>query len=132
MARGDFDALLQLSFPSEIRLAVEQARVFHQRGRACFPGFFASRINYDVAQGRDGAGRWRSGVLEQSWRVGGASGAEIAALEVFQDQPERRTVNASCFEVYGDDVVPPPNATVYFSGVDDHVGPITKYTVAEP
>ncbi|RZL96444.1 MAG: DUF3182 family protein [Variovorax sp.] len=132
VARGDFDALLQLSFPSEIRLAVEQAGVFHRAVEACFPGFFASRINYDVAQGRDGAGRQRSGVLEQSWRVGGASGAEIAALEIFHDQPERRTVNASCFEAYGDGVVPPSNATVYFSGVDEHVGQITKYTVTEP
>ena len=40
--------------------------------------------------GPDAAGRWRSGVLEQSWRIGGASGAEIAALEAFAPtSPER-------------------------------------------
>jgi hypothetical protein len=132
VAQGDFDALLALSFPSEIRLAVEQARVFHRAVETSFPGFFASRINYDVAQGTNGAGRWCSGVLEQSWRVGGASGAEIAALEIFEEQPERAVVNASCFEVYGEGVVPPPNATVYYSGVDATAGPLTKYTVAEP
>jgi hypothetical protein len=132
VARGDFDALLKLSFPAEIRRAVRQARVFHGAVEALFPGFFASRINYDVAVGLNGAGQRRSGVLEQSWRVGGASGAEIAALEAFQDQPGRNVINASCFEVYGDGVVPPPNATVYFSGVDAQVGALTKYTVAEP
>ncbi len=131
VARGGFDALLALSFPPEVRLAVDQACVFHGAVQACFPAFFASRINYDVAQGTDGAGAWRSGLLEQSWRVGGASGAEIAALEIFADQPARTVVNASCFEIYGDDVVPPPNATVYFSGVDARVGPLTKYTVAD-
>jgi hypothetical protein len=132
VARGGFDELLALSLPEELRLAVEQARIFHRAVESAFPGFFASRINYDVAQGTNGAGRWCSGVLEQSWRVGGASGAEIAALEIFDEQPERRAVNASCFEVYGDGVVPPPNACVYFSGVDASVGPITKYTVVEP
>jgi hypothetical protein len=54
------------------------------------------------------------------------------ALEVFEEQPHRSAVNASCFEIYGDGVVPPPNACVYFSGVDASVGPITKYTVVEP
>ncbi|OUL98330.1 biotin carboxylase [Variovorax sp. JS1663] len=132
VARGGFDALLSLSFPDELRLAVEQARIFHRAVEGAFPGFLASRINYDVAQGVNGAGRWCSGVLEQSWRVGGASGAEIAALEIFDEQPERRAVNASCFEFYGEGVVPPPNACVYFSGVDASVGPITKYTVVEP
>jgi hypothetical protein len=132
VAQGDFGALLALSFPAEVRLAVEQARIFHRAVEATFPGFFASRINYDVAQGSNSAGRWCSGVLEQSWRVGGASGAEIAALEIFEEQPERAVVNASCFEVYGEGVVPPPNATVYYSGVDANAGPLTKYTVAEP
>ncbi|MBT2326658.1 DUF3182 family protein [Variovorax paradoxus] len=132
VAQGDFDTLLALSFPDEIRLAVEQARIFHRAVEACFPGFFASRINYDVVQGTNSAGRWCSGVLEQSWRLGGASGAEIAALEIFEEQPERAVVNASCFEVYGEGVVPPPNATVYFSGIDANTGPLTKYTVAEP
>lgn len=132
VARGDFDALLGLSFPEEIRLAIEQARGFHRAIEACFPAFFASRINYDVACGIGPGGAPRCGVLEQSWRLGGASGAEIAALELFEDQPERHVLNASCFEVYGDGVVPPPNATVYFSGVDAQVGPITKYTVVGP
>ena len=67
-----------------------------------FDGLFASRSNYDVAQGVDDEGVWRSGVLEQSWRIGGASGAEIAALQMFRDQPRLRWVQASTHEIHGE------------------------------
>ena len=69
-----------------------------------------------------------AGVLEQSWRIGGASGAEVAALQALCDDPSleigarvdhrgarparRRARRAR---------------RVYFRGVDEHVGPITKY-----
>ncbi len=43
--------------------------------------------HYDVAAGKDGRGMLRVGVLEQSWRLGGASGAEIAAFEAFKAAP---------------------------------------------
>jgi len=48
-----------------------------------FHGFTASRRNYDVGQGVGADGRPRSGVLESSWRMGGASSAELAALTAF-------------------------------------------------
>ena len=84
-----------------------------------------------MAQGQDDAGRWCSGVLEQSWRVGGASGAEIAAMEVLRDQPERTLVRASCVEVYGDAELP-PGASVYYSDTDPAVGRLTKFSFVEP
>ena len=80
--------------PAEARLAVAQARAYDAAATECFPGLFASRRNYDVVQGTDAAGRRRSGVLEQSWRIGGASGAEIAALEAFRAEPALRAVRA--------------------------------------
>jgi hypothetical protein len=67
------------------------------------------------------------GVLEQSWRIGGASGAEVAALEALNDDPALQGVRASTTEVHGPDVPVPDGAILYFSGVDDHLGPITKY-----
>src|SRR3954463_7685949 len=99
--------------------------------RGAFPGMILSRRNYDVAQGYDGRRQLRSGVLEQSWRIGGASGAEIAALEAFRANPALEVVRASTMEIYGDRD-PPPHATVYFRGVDEEVGPMTKYAMAEP
>ncbi len=130
VVRGDFNAVLALQLPDDIRLAVEQAMIYDVAAMACFPGFFASRINYDVVQGTDAEGRWRSGVLEQSWRAGGATGAEIAALEVFQASPDRDVVTAACVEVYGDCEVP-PGAVIYFRGVDSQTGMLTKYTITE-
>jgi len=92
---------------------------------------FASRRNYDVAQGTNAHGQWRSGVLEQSWRIGGATGAEIAALEAFRADPDLHVVRASTFEIYGESQDPPPQATVYFRGTDERVGLLTKYTMVE-
>lgn len=132
VARGGLDALLALDPAPEIRCAVEQAARYHAAVSACFAGFFASRINYDIALGRDAAGRSRSGVLEQSWRVGGATGPEVAALEIFRKEPGRTRVRAAGFEVFGESPEPPPHAIVHFRGTDPHVGRLTKYTVIEP
>jgi hypothetical protein len=133
VARGGFEALLALPLAPEARLAVAQARAYDEAAMECFPGMFASRRNYDVVEGTDAAGRRRSGVLEQSWRVGGATGAEIAALEAFQADPALRSVRASTVEEYGEGAAPPPpGATVYFRGADDRVGPMTKYATVEP
>ena len=114
-----------------LRLAIAQARVYDRAADECFLGFFASRRNYDVAQGIDAQGRWRSGVLEQSWRLGGASGAEIAAIEAFCADPNVNAVRAVSREVYGDCPSPPDDAAVYFRGVDPNVGPLTKYARVE-
>lgn len=129
--RGGFAQLLPTNLPKNVRRAIEQAHRYDLAVHALFPGFFSSRRNYDVAQGRNAQGAWRSGVLEQSWRVGGASGAELAALEAFQADPSLLMVRASTFELYGRTEAP-PNATVYFNGIDDGVGQILKYTVTEP
>jgi hypothetical protein len=130
VVRGNFDALVRLSLPESIRVAVEQARVY-DAATSIFPGLFASRRNYDVAQGLNAHGQRRSGVLEQSWRMGGATGAEIAALQAFHADPALQVVRASTFEIYGESPAPPPRTTVYFRGVDERVGLLTKYTVVE-
>lgn len=129
VARGGFEALFALRPSPQVRVAIEQAGRYHAAVQACFPGFFASRSNYDVLLGHDAGGRLRSAVLEQSWRVGGATGPEIAALEVFHADPGRRWVRASCVEIFGDSPEPPAHATVYFRQTDPTSGPLTKYTV---
>ncbi len=130
VARGALERLLTLDLPDRFRLAVEQARAY-DAATECLPGMFASRRNYDIAQGLDGSGRRRSGVLEQSWRIGGATGAEIAALEAFRSDPGLQIVRASTHEIYGEGGPPPPHATLYFRGVDARVGPLTKFALVE-
>ncbi|HEX2528008.1 MAG TPA: DUF3182 family protein [Geminicoccus sp.] len=131
VVRGGFDTLLAVDLPEHVRLAIVQARRYDTAADHLFAGFFASRRNYDVAQGLNGRGEWRSGVLEQSWRIGGASGAEVAALEAFQADPRLSSVQASTFECYGGTKAP-AGAIVSFDGVDPELGQILKYTVVEP
>jgi hypothetical protein len=129
--RGDFNALHRLRVAPPLATAIEQARVYHAAAYASFPGMFASRSNYDIAQGVDDRGEWRSGVLEQSWRAGGASGAEVAALEAFSQDSALEVVAASTVEIYGPEPELPPDAAVYFRGCDAAVGPLTKYARIE-
>ena len=131
LVRGGFDALLATRPPFDVRLAIDQARLYHDAVAECFAGFFTSRLNYDVARGRGPLGQWRSGVLEQSWRVGGATGAELAALELFRDQPERDRAHVRCVEVYGDAELP-ADAALYYRGDVPDIGLLTKYTVTDP
>lgn len=132
VVRGEFDALLRLRLPDDAALAVEHARCYDAAATRHFRGLVASRRNYDVAIGvNDASDRCHCGVLEQSWRVGGASGAEIAALECLRNDASAVAVHAECFEIY-EDAVPPPDATVYFDGVDPKVGHLLKYCVVTP
>lgn len=126
VVRGDFTALLQLDWSTEEELAIAQAVVYDLAAQSCFDGFFASRRNYDVAQGFDRDKHFCSGVLEQSWRIGGASPAEIAAIEAFSNDRQLTSVRTSCREVHALCNVP-DNAEIYFRGADASVGALTKF-----
>lgn len=128
--RGGFDALLRLPLPDKLRLAVVQAEAYDAAARTSYPDFFASRRNYDIAQGRNPAGRWRSGVLEQSWRMGGASSAELVAMEALQSGAVPSVVRAASVEVYGRGYTPPTAAIVLFRDDDPEVGFITKFVMS--
>lgn len=130
VVRGNFDALRQLKLTPELQRAVDQAYQYDVAANVSFPGFIASRRNYDVAQGTDSNGKACSGVLEQSWRLGGASSAEIAALEAFAGDPDLRAVRAASWERY-DGYQPPPHADVYFRGRDPRVGELVKYSTID-
>lgn len=129
VVRGDYDALLAREIDPVVRSAVELARRYDAAVEAAYPGFYASRRNYDVLVGRDASDTWRSGVLEQSWRAGGATGAELAALERLQAEPGLSLVRAATVERFGPGHVPPAGAQVQFHGVDPQVGPLLKYTL---
>jgi len=129
--RGGFDALLREPLPEGVREAVAQAQLYDDAARQCFPRMFASRRNYDVVQGVDHRGQPHSGVLESSWRIGGASGAEAAALLRLRDEPGRRWLSVRTEEHYGAHATAPAGACVLFQGVDPTAGPLLKCTVVE-
>ena len=126
--RGGWEALAWLPMPGAVRLAAAQAKLYEDAMRV-YPGFMVSRRNYDVAQGLDGKGRRRSGVLEASWRSGGASTAELAALSEFARDPTFHVVEASAVKLFGRGHEVPRNAVVHYRGDDPEDGPITRYTM---
>lgn len=130
VARDGMAELLRMDIPEPVRTALAHARRYDQVVSRAFPEFFASRRNYDVAYGRDADGGRHIGVLEQSWRFGGASAAEIAALHAFERDPALRVVRASTYEIYGESAVP-AGAIVSFRGVDAHAGAMIKYCMVE-
>ena len=126
--RGGWNALDRLPLPHDIRHGVAQAKVYDEA--TCeYPGFMASRRNYDVGQGLDSQGRWRSGVFEASWRVGGATAAEVAALAAFMEDAAVDVINASSVVAFGEEIEPPPGARVHFQGDDPKLGPMIQYSL---
>lgn len=129
LVRGGYDALGALPLSSAMRRAVQQATDYEQAAFNCL-GLIASRRNYDIAQGIDALGEERSGVLEQSWRIGGASAAEVFALEAFCRDPQLQCLRASTYETYGNDV--PPDAQCLYQGAVPPHGTLSKFVKVEP
>lgn len=126
IVRGDYQQLLQLPLEDHLRLAINQAMTYEEAAERYFPGFIASRRNYDIARGQDHHGYLRSGVLEQSWRLGGASPAEVLALQAFAADPALQRLRASTHEVFGDTQLP-ADATLFYQGHDSELGQLSKY-----
>lgn len=130
IVRGDYEVLLKGHLDASIRQSVQQALAYDKAATTCLPGFIASRRNYDIAQGTNARGQLCSGVLEQSWRIGGASPAEIEALIAFSENPALQRIQISTHEVYGQNSLP-HDARVLYEGDDPQVGLISKYTQVE-
>jgi hypothetical protein len=126
--RGGWDALPRLSLPEKVRTAIAKARAYDE-AMSEYPNFMASRRNYDVGVGLDCDGHRRSGVFESSWRVGGATGAEVVALSEFTQDPSVDIIETSHVEEFGKGRVPPLGAVSHVRLDDPEVGPIIRYTV---
>lgn len=131
VARGGYETLARCALSEDMRSAVACARRFDQLAGEHLPTFIASRRNYDVVSGVDPRDRQRVAVLEQSWRIGGASAAEILALERFAAQPELTTLRARTVERYGASLVPPSGAVAHYQGDDPAVGALLKYAMTD-
>ncbi len=131
VVRGGFDDLLSLDLSEGQRSAILDACKFDAAVDRYFPGFFASRRNYDVIRGFDPEGKLVSGVLEQSWRLGGATAAEMLALRAFKSNPILDRVKCRTVEVFGELADVPEGALLLYRGVDPKAGPLTRYAVSE-
>jgi hypothetical protein len=124
--RGGLEALHAVAAGLE-REALDCARRYDAAVAAAYPGFFASRRNYDVVAGHDAHGHRCCGVLEQSWRLGGASPAEVIALAALRQHGTPAALEASCHESYDPAQVAPAGAEVHFHDPSATHGPLLKY-----
>ena len=131
LVRGDYCQLLTLELDADVRRSITQAMCYEQAALDCFPGLLASRRNYDIAHGTNSRGQICSGVLEQSWRIGGASPAEVEALLAFAVNPALDRIDASSHEIYGPTTLP-DGAQLLYQGDDPDVGFISKFTQVQP
>jgi hypothetical protein len=131
LLQGNLDALEPLAAAPVERAALRQARRYDEAVAAAWPRLFASRRNYDVIAGHDAQGRWRCGVLEQSWRLGGASPAEIVALAAFLGPGAGAVLDVSCHESHDPGHVAPRGAEVHFHDPSATSGPLIKYALLE-
>jgi hypothetical protein len=133
---GNLAQLAKQDLPPGISQAIAAALGYEHSVMDAFPGAFASRRNYDVAIGSQDSGNQRVGsqhvgsqhvaVLEHSWRVGGASAAEILAYEALRGASSSQWVEAYTCELYGEKA-PPADAQVLFQGDVQGNGRLTKY-----
>jgi hypothetical protein len=126
--RGGWDALDALAVEPDARAGVAEAKLYDQ-AMSEYPGFMASRRNYDIGQGIDSEGRPRSGVFESSWRIGGASPAELLALTKFTQDPSAQVIEAAHVAEFGKHREAPAGAVVHFEGDDPQAGPLIRYTM---
>jgi hypothetical protein len=125
--RGGWDAFERFSLPAQVFIGFVEARRYDE-AMSEYPGFIASRRNYDIGQGTDDEGRRRSGVLEASWRIGGATAPELTAIALFLEDPAVEVVHASHVEEFGMDRMAPAGAAVHFHGNDPEAGLLLRYT----
>lgn len=125
--RGSFIDLFQSPLPFYLTHAVEMVMHFDEAVTEAFPDAIISRHNYDIIEGFDSRGIFRSGILEQSYRIGGASSAEVAAVYAFAEDPALVRVYASSKERYGGREIP-SGATIHFDGIDPDMGRMQVYT----
>lgn len=132
LTRGGFDSLTPyFRNDNETLNAIQKIAGFHNNARQHL-GLIASRSAYTVLSGTAHNDKNYSGVLEQSWRIGGSSGPEILAIQAFQDDPSLQAVNGVSRNLLGADATAPPNARVHYRGDDSFYGPVTVYSCIRP
>ena len=131
VVRGGFAALPSLPFRTPSGVAVEQARRYDAADSV------ASRDVRLSAQlrCRPGPGRRRIVALRRPGAVVAHRRRDRRRDRRARSLPGRSReaiVRASTFEIYGESEAPPSRAMVYFRGIDERIGPLTKYALAEP
>ena len=112
MMRGPFEDLARSIDDPHLAQAVEQARTVYSAYSVYDP--LISRANFDVVQGQTANREFLSGVVDQSLRIGGATPAEIMAIEALQKDPSAKQVMAEVKIRWNPDPLSPKDTGVVF------------------
>lgn len=130
VVRGGWDALFrQLQSPVAQRV-VENAQRYDEAAQQHL-GLIGSRRNYDVLVGPITESGVRCGVLEQSWRIGGASPAEVLAMEKLMQDETILSVQAVLRESCDRTPTFQDDDFIVYAGDDDFGRPLHKYARVE-
>lgn len=83
VVRGGYDQLESALIFDQHKEALRLVQQYERHIFNAFPQIYASRRNYDVLQGTNANGHKCLSVIDHSWELGGASMAELLALEAF-------------------------------------------------
>lgn len=126
-ARGGYEQLLKVGVVQNARSLIDVAARYEHAFFSAFPGLYASRRNYDVILGINMQGVQKLGVLEHSWRCGGASVAEVLALRTLQRNPHLSYTYAWTRERYVEQPDKARQSPYLYSLAPDHHGYLAKF-----
>ncbi|MGH7158365.1 MAG: DUF3182 family protein [Candidatus Saccharimonadales bacterium] len=113
MVRGTFETLATTSSEPIIRRAVQQAKTVYDAYSIYEP--IISRANFDVVRGEAKNNQILSGVVDQSLRIGGATPAEVLAIEALKAQPSAQQVTSRVTIRWNPESTPVgPNEIIFF------------------
>lgn len=92
MYRGEIENLPKFAPNESLRIAVAQSIKVRDAFSIYDP--VISRMNFDIVQGINAKGEFVSGVTDQSFRLGGASPAEVLAIEELEENPAHKSAIA--------------------------------------
>lgn len=113
MFRGNFNNLInRVDTGSNLHIAISQTSTVFDAFGTLDP--ILSRANFDVVQGFNNKGEFLSGVTDQSFRLGGASPAEVLAISKLNSDKNIECVNAEVDLIYDPTSKPPDPEDVIF------------------
>ena len=112
MVRGGLGSLAQSVADPLVAHAINQARTVYEAYSEYDP--LISRANFDVVQGRATNHDVLSGVVDQSIRIGGATPAEMLAIETLENDPTARRVTSRVTIRWNPEPLPPAPGEVLF------------------
>lgn len=132
VVRGGYDQLDTALIFDQHKEALRLVQQYERHIFNAFPQIYASRRNYDVLQGTNANGHKRLSVIDHSWELGGASMAEVLALEVFAADSSLHRIRTWTKERYVSDANAVERSDQIYCEAPEQTGWLVKSAGVEP